>query len=141
MYHGPEVADAYAYRFDIPASGRSVVFSGDTAGPNEALIALARGADVLFHEVQMTSAIDQVLQKAPEAGRAALRAHLLNSHTDVAVVPDVAQRAGVRLLVLCHYTPAIVPIAEFRSAAERAAQKVGFTGRLSAPTELDTIAL
>ncbi len=141
VYHGPEVADAYAYRFDIAGSGRSVVFSGDTAGPNEALIALARGADVLFHEVQMTSAIDQILQRSPAADRVALRTHLLNSHTDVAVVPEVAQRAGVRHLVLCHYTPAFVPIADFRSAAEKAAQKVGFTGRLTAPTELDTITL
>src|SRR5205085_8081552 len=37
----------YAYRFDTP--DRSFVFSGDTR-PSEALIALARGADVLVHE-------------------------------------------------------------------------------------------
>lgn len=141
VFHGPEVPDAYAYRFDIAAGGRSVVFSGDTAGPNEALIALAHGADVLFHEVQMTSAIDQLFQKTPEPARTTLRTHLLNAHTDVAVAVEVAHRAGVGHLVLCHYIPASVPITEFRSTAQQAAQKVGFTGKLTAPTELDAIPL
>jgi ribonuclease BN (tRNA processing enzyme) len=43
----PPVVPSFAYRFD--AADRSIVVSGDTA-PSEALVALARGADVLVHE-------------------------------------------------------------------------------------------
>ncbi|MDN3460790.1 MBL fold metallo-hydrolase [Rhodococcus sp. APC 3903] len=140
VFHGPEVPDAYAYRFDILASGRSVVFSGDTAGPNDNLIALARGTDVLFHEVQMNSAVEELLvQRAPTANQAGLREHLFNSHTDVIAVPQVAQKAGARHLVLCHYVPADLPIAQFHSAVQDAAHRAGFNGRLTAPSELDVI--
>ncbi len=45
--HGP-VRPAYGYRIDF--AGRSVVFSGDTRY-SEALIARAKGCDVLVHEV------------------------------------------------------------------------------------------
>jgi ribonuclease BN (tRNA processing enzyme) len=45
--HGRAVP-ALAYRFDTPDG--SVAFSGDTS-VNEALIALARGADILVHQV------------------------------------------------------------------------------------------
>src|SRR5215470_6926440 len=44
----PPVKPAFAYRFDT--ADRSIVFSGDTA-PSASLVALARGADVLVHEV------------------------------------------------------------------------------------------
>ncbi|SFP69596.1 Ribonuclease BN, tRNA processing enzyme [Amycolatopsis rubida] len=142
VFHGPEVPDAYAYRFDILATGRSVVFSGDTAGPNDNLIALAQGADVLFHEVQMNSAVEKLLvQQAPAAKQPGLRKHLFNSHTDVSVVPQVAHQAKVRHLVLCHYVPADLPITQFYSAVQEACRRVGFNGRLTAPSELDVISL
>ena len=44
----PPIVEAYGYRFDT-ADG-SVVISGDTA-PCANLVRLARGADVLVHEV------------------------------------------------------------------------------------------
>jgi len=44
----PHLSTSYAYRIDSAAG--AVVFSGDT-GPSEAVSDLARGADVLVHEV------------------------------------------------------------------------------------------
>jgi len=44
----PPIRPAFAYRFDTP--DRSIVISGDTA-PSESLVALAKGAEVLVHEV------------------------------------------------------------------------------------------
>ena len=34
VFHGPEVAHAYAYRFTVKSTGKVVVFSGDTAAPD-----------------------------------------------------------------------------------------------------------
>jgi len=95
----------YAYCFDTP--DRSFVFSGDTA-PSEALIALARGADVLVHEVMFEPALGQIVDRnAPR-----LMEHLLGSHTTTEQLGRVAQAAGVRTLVLSHLVPAFPTITD-----------------------------
>ena len=94
--HGHAVP-ALAYRFDT-ADG-SVVFSGDTT-VNENLIALAQGADILVHQVADLSYLRRHgMDEAEVARMAAL-------HTDVTQVGSVAERAGVRELILNHYLPA-----------------------------------
>jgi ribonuclease BN (tRNA processing enzyme) len=88
-----------AYRFDAP--DRSFVFSGDTR-PSDALIALARGADVLVHEAMLVEAIGDLRDgNAPD-----LRSHLLRSHSTTEEVGRVAAAAGVGTLVLSHLVPA-----------------------------------
>jgi ribonuclease BN (tRNA processing enzyme) len=95
----PLVPLALAYRFDCP--DRSIVISGDTRR-SEALIRLARGADVLVHEVLH-------LPSAPGAPGSALRKHVVDSHTTVEEAGRVAQEAGVKTLVLSHFVPAENP--------------------------------
>lgn len=97
----PPVATALAYRFDCP--DRSIVISGDTR-PSPALVELARGADVLVHEAMHVPAIEPLLARAPNP--AALREHLLASHTTTAQVGKLATEAGVKTLVLSHLVPA-----------------------------------
>lgn len=100
--HAP-VEPALAYRFD--AAGGSVVVSGDTA-PCDALVELARGADVLVHEVIHP---EYVVPQDPDRANTdwtALRRHLLTSHTSVHDVGGIARRAGVGTLVLSHLVPA-----------------------------------
>ena len=99
VYH-PPIAPSLAFRFDT--RDRSVVFSGDTA-PCDALVDLAKGADVLVHEVMHAAALDEILTRLKNAGR--LREHLLASHTRLEDVGTVAHRAGVRTLVLNHFVP------------------------------------
>lgn len=96
----PPVAPAFAYRFDCP--DRSIVFSGDTR-PSDNLIELARGADVLVHEVIDLKAIGQVVKDEAMATR--LRAHLEAAHTPMSEVGQIATRAGVKTLVLNHFVP------------------------------------
>src|SRR5258708_6318557 len=60
----PPLNHACAYRFDTP--GRSIVLSGDTTYSPE-LIALAKGADVLVHEVMHLASIDRLLDRVPNA--------------------------------------------------------------------------
>ncbi len=95
----PPIETALAYRIDT--ADRSIVVSGDTA-PSENLVRLAAGADVLVHEVMYRPAVEELVARY-NATR--LREHLLASHTDVAQVGPIAQRAGVKTLVLSHFVP------------------------------------
>lgn len=111
----PPVVPAFAFRFDTP--DRSIVFSGDTA-PCDSLIALARGADVLVHEVMHEPSLDGICARLSNATR--LRRHLLDSHTTEDQVGIIAREARVKTLVLTHFVPAdTVPAETWREAAAR----------------------
>jgi ribonuclease BN (tRNA processing enzyme) len=96
----PPIRDSFALRFDT--SDRSIVFSGDTTR-SDAVVALAKGADVLVHEVMSVPGIESILKRVPNA--ATLREHLLASHTTTEDVGRVATAAGVKKLVLSHFVP------------------------------------
>jgi len=96
----PPMTPAFAYRFDCP--DRSIVISGDTT-PSTALVELARGADVLVHEVMHVPSIESLTAREPNAKR--LRAHLLASHTTTEQVGRLATEAEVDTLVLSHFVP------------------------------------
>lgn len=100
----PPVTPAFAYRLDTP--DRSVVISGDTK-PCDALIRLARGADVLVHEVLWPSAVDRLPAYLYNA--AALKKSILSHHTPAVEVGRVAAEARVKTLVLSHFVPAEDP--------------------------------
>lgn len=100
----PPIAPAFAYRFDCP--DRSIVISGDTT-PSDALVELARDADVLVHEVMHVPSIEQLI--AAESNAKTLREHLLASHTTTEQVGRIATRARVKTLVLSHFVPGGFP--------------------------------
>jgi len=100
----PPVVPAFAYRFDCP--DRSIVISGDTR-PSENLVKLARGADILVHEVMHLPSLEQLIAGEPNAKT--LRAHLLASHTTTEEVGRIATEAGVKTLVLSHFVPGGYP--------------------------------
>ena len=118
--HGRAVP-ALAYRFDT--AGGSVVFSGDTT-VNQDLIALAHGADILVHQV---ADLGYLRRHSTGSAEAARMAALL---TDVTEVGSVAERAGVRELILTHYLPADPDAITSAEWAHRAAS--GFSGSTTA---------
>ena len=99
VQHEP-VFPAFAYRFDTPAG--SVVISGDTA-PSANLVKLARGADILVHEVYDDSVPEREDEDSYEARRRLH--HLVTSHTPLSQVGRLAAEAGVGRLVLTHFVP------------------------------------
>jgi len=96
----PPIKHAYAFRFDT--RDRSVVVSGDT-NYAPALVVLAKGADVLIHEILYLPGLDRLLARVPNA--ATLRKHIVDSHTVPEDVGRVAAEAGVKTLVLSHLVP------------------------------------
>lgn len=119
-----QVYPAFAYRFDT-ADG-SVVFSGDT-GPNTSgnLQRLANGADILVHEVIDRAWIDQKFgTPVPGSPMDALKTHMLESHTAIDAVGQVATDCNVSTLVLNHLVPGNTPRAHLLQAGQN------FTGKL-----------
>ena len=96
----PPLTDSFAYRFDW--AGKSVVYSGDTR-PCQALVDLARGADLLVQEAMYMPALDRLI--ASESNAPSLRAHLLASHTTAEQAGEIAAAAGVKRLLLSHFVP------------------------------------
>ena len=96
------VVPAFAFRFD--SSDRSIVISGDTR-VSANLIALARGADVLVHDVYFDeAAVDRLVAGVGNAER--LKDSVLSHHTSAVDAGRVAREAGVKTLVLSHFVPA-----------------------------------
>ncbi|MCX7853195.1 MAG: MBL fold metallo-hydrolase [Caldilineales bacterium] len=123
--HGAVPAFALRLDLELTPGGRrfGLVYSGDTT-PCEAVVELARGADLLVHEAT------------------ALAAHtveLAGVHTSARAAGEVAQAAGVRHLALVHRT-AGDPEAWRREAAEafRGSILIPQAGdRLRLPEDLD----
>ncbi|HEV2571917.1 MAG TPA: MBL fold metallo-hydrolase [Beijerinckiaceae bacterium] len=113
--HGHDGAQHHlslSYRFETP--DRVVVFSGDTAASDE-VIALAKGADVLVHEVIHEEHTRALFTKkfveqgrSPEEAQRVLKA-VLSIHTSVEQVGKIAAAAGVKTVVLNHFVPGFDP--------------------------------
>jgi ribonuclease BN (tRNA processing enzyme) len=110
----PPIEQAYAYRFDAP--GRSVVISGDTA-PSESLVRLARGADVLVHEVLLLDPAEIAVWLNLPPDHPLVR-HVAGSHTSYRDVGRIAREARVKTLVLTHFVPGNVEVDRDRVLGE-----------------------
>ena len=94
----PPIEHSFAYRFDT--TDRSIVISGDT-NYSENVVGLAKGADVLVHEV-----LHRPFWERPDAPLTPeIRRHVIASHTDAEDVGRLAAKAGVKTLVLSHFVP------------------------------------
>jgi ribonuclease BN (tRNA processing enzyme) len=131
VQHAP-VFPAIGYRFDTPSG--SVAFSGDT-GPCENVVRLARGADILVHEVIDVDFVARRVAKMPN--RDAIVAHLASSHTSPEDAARIAQRAGVKKLVLSHLVPGDdIPGEEWEARA-----RPYFDGEVICGVDLDQFAI
>jgi ribonuclease Z len=102
--HAP-IRPAVGYRFDY--EGRSVVISGDTVRA-ESLVAASTGVDVLFHEAQANFLIEILAKAAGAAGvkqYAKILGDIPSYHTSPVDAAEIANDAGVSLLVLYHLNP------------------------------------
>src|SRR5262249_20482594 len=99
----PPVTPAFGYRFDFP--DRSIAFSGDTTAL-EAVILMAKGADVLVHEAIDFPAMEAFVRQTIAAGASGTvevtMAHMRADHTSPEDAGRIAQEAGVKTLVLSH---------------------------------------
>jgi ribonuclease BN (tRNA processing enzyme) len=103
---------SYSYRFDT--SDKVVFFTGDT-GPSDAVVELAKGADIYVTE---TSAADDVIElykktgawqmKTPAEQEGFLR-HMHEEHVTPEDIGKMAAKAGVKAVVMSHLGATINP--------------------------------
>lgn len=104
--HEP-VEPAVGYRFDY--KGRSVVISGDTDKSSN-LVANAKGADLLIHEVLIKDVMLQLSEVMSEVGRPRLEKitfDVVDYHTSPSEAAEIANAAGVDTLVFTHLVPPV----------------------------------
>lgn len=102
--HAP-VHPAYSYRFDD--QGRSVVVTGDTT-EHPPLIQAAKGADILVAEGMNREIVRAMQKTAGQVGRdrvAHIMADIQSYHMSPTEAADMANKAGVKLLVIYHEIP------------------------------------
>ena len=97
-----------AVGYAIEYKGKKVVISGDTK-KNDMVIEMAKNADLLLHEVILTSLMQHMESKLKEANmhRNMKIVHdIQDYHTSPAEVAEIAHKARVKKLVLHHFAPA-----------------------------------
>lgn len=124
------VFPAFAFRFDTDHG--SIVFSQDNR-PSDNLNTLAKGADVLVHEV-----LDYEFYKLRNAPPLLLK-HFRDAHTFTNEVGPIAEQAGVRKLVLTHLSPSNP--AQFSDARYLRKCSRGFSGKVIVGNDLDRVPL
>lgn len=98
--HG--VDKSYSLRFDTKYG--AIVFTGDT-GPSEALVNLAKDADILVSEVIDVADLSNFLRgrkNLPEASAQMMIAHMEHEHLPPEDLGKLAAKAHVKMVVLTH---------------------------------------
>lgn len=99
--HGME--NSLSLRFDT--DDRSIVFTGDT-GPSDAVVLLAKDADILVSEVIDLTSVETSLRdsiKVPEAALVPTLRHMAEEHLTGYELGKLAAAANVKMLVLSHF--------------------------------------
>ncbi len=129
-----QVYPSFAFRFDT-ADG-SLVISGDT-GPDTSgnLQKLAKGADVLVHEVLDDLYVKAAFGDDPKNGpEPELYRHMVTAHTSSTKVGNVAEQCGVKTLVLSHIAPGNANTERLYANASQ-----GFSGKVIVGEDLFSI--
>jgi ribonuclease BN (tRNA processing enzyme) len=94
---------SYSYRFDTPS--RSIVFVGDS-GPSDALVKLAKGADILVSEVIDVDTVMIPIRRSgvPESGLDKIAEHMRIEHMQPEEIGKLAAAADVKMVVLSHFS-------------------------------------
>jgi ribonuclease Z len=121
-----EWKQAFGYRID--AGGRAVTISGDAA-PSEALVEVAKGTDLLIHEVYIESRLRPENRPGGERWPEYMRA----AHTSNVELGKLAARIQPRLLVLHH----VLWMGGTEQELIDGIRQGGFTGKVVVAKDLD----
>ncbi|MEE9374383.1 MAG: MBL fold metallo-hydrolase [Saprospiraceae bacterium] len=103
--HQP-VTPSYGFRIDY--KGKSVVISGDTKEKCHTLEDFAKGTDLLLHEVMLKDVFEKSSKRNAKNGNernAKIAQDITKYHTSPIDIGIMAQRAGVKKVVLHHFAP------------------------------------
>jgi ribonuclease BN (tRNA processing enzyme) len=114
---------SYSYRFETP--DRVVFFTGDT-GPSDAVVELAKGADLYVTETTSPEDVVELYkkngiwqQKTPEEQQGFLR-HMHEEHVTPTDIGQMAAKANVKAVVMSHLGPSITPNDDYQRFVDEA---------------------
>jgi ribonuclease BN (tRNA processing enzyme) len=112
---------SFSYRIETP--GRVFLFTGDT-GPSDAMAALAKGADVLVTEVTVVDDVIALFRrsgawqaKTEDEQKGWIR-HMEEEHVSPRYIGELAQKAGIKTVILTHLSPSIDPKDDYQRLAD-----------------------
>jgi ribonuclease BN (tRNA processing enzyme) len=128
---------SFSYRFDTP--DRSFLFTVDT-GWSDAVVDLAKGADVLVTEVTSVDDVVALMKrngnwqdKTPSEQQGWTR-HMHEEHVSPEEVGKMAAKAGVKTIVMTHFGPSLNPNDDYQRFADEA--KKHFSGEIKVAKDL-----
>jgi ribonuclease BN (tRNA processing enzyme) len=128
---------SFSYRVDTP--GRSFLFTGDT-GWSDAVVGLAKGADVLVTEVTVVEDVVDLMKKngawqakTPPEQEGWIR-HMHEEHVSPEEVGKMATQAGIKTVVLTHFGPSTRPNDDYQRLADET--KKYFSGEVKVAKDL-----
>ena len=116
---------SYSYRFDTP--DKVVFFTGDT-GPSDAVVGLAKGADLYVTEATSPEDVTELMKrngawqsKTPEEQAGWLR-HMHEEHVTPEDIGRMAKAAGVKAVIMTHLGPSTNPDDDYQRYVAEAKQ-------------------
>src|SRR5580704_828278 len=114
---------SYSYRFETP--NRVVFFTGDT-GPSDAVVELAKGADLYVTETTSPDDVVELFkrngawQAKTKAEQDAFLRHMHQEHVTPEDIGKMAAKAGVKAVVMSHLGPSTNPDEEYQRYVDEA---------------------
>jgi ribonuclease BN (tRNA processing enzyme) len=114
---------SYSYRFETP--DRIVFFTGDT-GPSDAVVELAKGADLYVTETTSPEGVVEVFKKSgiwqakTADEQAGFLRHMHEEHVTPEDIGKMAAKAGVKAVVMTHLGPSTNPDEEYQRYVDEA---------------------
>ena len=114
---------SYSYRFETP--DRVVFFTGDT-GPSDAVVELAKGADLYVTETTSPEGVVEVFKKSgiwqakTADEQAGFLRHMHEEHVTPEDIGKMAAKAGVKAVVMTHLGPSTNPDEEYQRYVDEA---------------------
>jgi ribonuclease BN (tRNA processing enzyme) len=128
---------SYSYRFETP--DRIVFFTGDT-GPSDAVVELAKGADLYVTETTSPEGVVEVFKKSgiwqakTADEQAGFLRHMHEEHVTPEDIGKMAAKAGVKAVVMSHLGPSTNPDEEYQRYVDEA--KKYYTGPITLAKDL-----
>lgn len=131
-----EKFQALSFKFEL--ADRTIVYTGDT-GPSEAVVDLAKGADLYISEMMdadpIVDRIKALNPKMPEVAVINMKKHITDHHVNTEQVADMATRAGVKRVVITHMSPRDLGPEKMADYVEQV--KAGYDGDVVMADDLD----
>ena len=116
---------SFAYKFLI--GNKTIVFSGDTS-KSDKLIKFSDSANYLIHEVLNLDGVNAIIEKT-HPGNKAFKKHIVESHTSMDEVGEVARDSRAENLILNHLVPTASPVFDRKEIWEAGVSK-NFDGNI-----------